>query len=48
MDAVALRLDDVGAKLILVEAPPAAPEWEAVNDRLSRAAAGSLELDDET
>ena len=42
------RLDEVGAKLILVEAPPAGPEWEAVNDRLARAAAGSLELDDET
>ncbi|MBC8023043.1 MAG: threonylcarbamoyl-AMP synthase [Burkholderiales bacterium] len=34
-------LDASGAKRILVEAPPATPEWEAVNDRLMRAAAGS-------
>jgi L-threonylcarbamoyladenylate synthase len=40
-------LDASGAKRILVEAPPATPEWEAVNDRLMRAAAGSLPLDDE-
>jgi len=32
------RLDDLGCDLILVEAPPAAPEWQAVNDRLRRAA----------
>lgn len=42
------RLDASGARRILVEAPPWAPEWEAVNDRLSRAAAGAAELDDET
>ena len=34
------RLDDTGAKQILVEMPPPTPEWEAVNDRLARAAAG--------
>ncbi|HST02112.1 MAG TPA: L-threonylcarbamoyladenylate synthase [Usitatibacter sp.] len=42
------RLDAAGAKRILVEAPPSSPEWEAVNDRLARAAAGSLREDDET
>ena len=42
------RLDASGAQRILVEAPPRAPEWEAVNDRLSRAAAGAAGLDDET
>ena len=41
------RLDGSGAKKILVEAPPQSPEWEAVNDRLSRAAAGAGALDDE-
>jgi len=41
------KLDDAGAKRILVEAPPATGEWEAVNDRLARAAAGSLSRDDE-
>jgi L-threonylcarbamoyladenylate synthase len=41
------KLDDAGAKRILVEAPPTAPEWEAVNDRLARAAAGSSAIDDE-
>ncbi len=41
------KLDDAGAKRILVEAPPPAPEWEAVNDRLARAAAGSADLEDE-
>ena len=36
----ALReLDGAGCALILIEAPPASPEWAAVNDRLSRAAA---------
>lgn len=33
------KLDKGGHKQILVEAPPAGPEWLAVNDRLSRAAA---------
>jgi L-threonylcarbamoyladenylate synthase len=41
-------LDASGAKRILVEIPPLTPEWEAVNDRLSRAAAGAGALDDET
>ncbi|HEY2628933.1 MAG TPA: L-threonylcarbamoyladenylate synthase [Usitatibacter sp.] len=41
------KLDDAGAKRILVEAPPTAPEWEAVNDRLTRAAAGAAMIDDE-
>lgn len=35
------RLDASGAKRIVVEAPPRTPEWEAVNDRLTRAAAGA-------
>jgi L-threonylcarbamoyladenylate synthase len=34
-------LDDSGAKRIVVEAPPDSPDWEAVNDRLRRAA-GSI------
>ena len=33
------ELDGAGCALILVEAPPASPEWAAVNDRLSRACA---------
>ena len=42
-------LDASGAKRIVVEAPPDLPAWEAVNDRLARAAAGATgELDDET
>lgn len=32
------RLDDLGCDAILVEAPPATPEWQGVNDRLRRAA----------
>ena len=32
------RIDADGHELILVEAPPAAPEWLAVRDRLTRAA----------
>lgn len=36
----ALRsFDDEGVKLIWIETPPAAPEWEGVRDRLQRAAA---------
>jgi len=31
------RLDALGCDLILVEAPPPAPEWQGVNDRLRRA-----------
>jgi L-threonylcarbamoyladenylate synthase len=40
-------LDASGAKRIVVEAPPRGPSWEAVNDRLMRAAAGAGEMDDE-
>ena len=40
-------LDASGAKRIVVETPPETPEWEAVNDRLARAAAGATGLDDE-
>lgn len=40
-------LDASGARRILVEAPPGTPEWEAVNDRLARAAAGAGTLGDE-
>jgi len=41
------KLDASGAKRILVQSPPDIPGWEAVNDRLMRAAAGALPLDDE-
>lgn len=34
-------LDRAGCSAILVERPPAEPEWAAVHDRLTRAAAGS-------
>ena len=38
----ALRESDAaGANLIVLEAPPATPEWAAINDRLRRAAAGA-------
>ena len=40
-------LDAAGADTIVVEAPPLGPAWEAVNDRLARAAAGAEALDDE-
>jgi L-threonylcarbamoyladenylate synthase len=40
-------LDASGAKRIVVEAPPRIAAWEAVNDRLLRAAAGAGELGDE-
>ena len=33
------RCDDLGAEVILVEMPPEAPGWQAVRDRLTRAAA---------
>ena len=33
------RCDEAGAKLIVVEAPPEAPEWSGIADRLRRAAA---------
>jgi L-threonylcarbamoyladenylate synthase len=32
------RMDDAGATLILVERPPADSDWDAVRDRLERAA----------
>jgi L-threonylcarbamoyladenylate synthase len=40
------RLDESGCDSILVERPPQAPEWAAINDRLARAAAGSAAPDD--
>jgi L-threonylcarbamoyladenylate synthase len=40
-------LDRSGARRILVEAPPPLAAWEAVNDRLKRAAAGTAGVDDE-
>jgi L-threonylcarbamoyladenylate synthase len=33
------QCDEAGAELIVVEAPPDAPEWRAIADRLRRAAA---------
>ena len=39
-------LDACGADLIVVEHPPADPAWEAVRDRLSRAAAGTDDADE--
>ncbi|HWH41917.1 MAG TPA: L-threonylcarbamoyladenylate synthase [Usitatibacter sp.] len=41
------KLDASGAKRIVVEAPPTTAPWEAVNDRLWRAAAGTGPVDDE-
>jgi L-threonylcarbamoyladenylate synthase len=38
--AVLRDFDATGVKLIWVETPPEAPEWEGVRDRLRRAAAG--------
>ncbi len=40
------KLDRLGADRILVEAPPVSPEWDAVNDRLARAAAADPEIED--
>jgi L-threonylcarbamoyladenylate synthase len=40
-------LDASGARRIVVERPPLEAAWEAVNDRLARAAAGAKELDDD-
>lgn len=37
--AVLRAFDDQGVKLIWIETPPAAPEWDGVRDRLQRAAA---------
>ncbi|MGA2801741.1 MAG: L-threonylcarbamoyladenylate synthase [Verrucomicrobiota bacterium] len=33
------RCDEMGVKLVVIEAPPAAPEWSGITDRLRRAAA---------
>jgi L-threonylcarbamoyladenylate synthase len=38
-------LDRSGCRLLLVESPPDGPQWEAVRDRLQRAATGSGQLD---
>jgi L-threonylcarbamoyladenylate synthase len=40
-------LDAADAEAILVEFPPDTPAWEAVNDRLARAASGVQAIDDE-
>jgi len=40
------ELDASGADFILVEALPATPDWQAIADRLGRAAAGSGEADE--
>lgn len=40
------RCDEAGAELIVVEAPPATPEWSAITDRLTRAAATDKETTD--
>jgi L-threonylcarbamoyladenylate synthase len=39
-------LDAKGADLIVVERPPRGAEWEAIHDRLARAAAGTDECDE--
>lgn len=39
------RLDEAGCDAILVEEPPLTPDWAAVRDRLTRAAAGGEEGD---
>ena len=41
------RLDTIGAPRIVVETPPSAAAWEAVNDRLKRAAAATPPPGDE-
>ena len=33
------RCDEAGAEVIVMEAPPALPEWAGITDRLARAAA---------
>jgi L-threonylcarbamoyladenylate synthase len=35
------RLDEAGCAAIIVEKPPLTPAWAAINDRLTRAAAGA-------
>jgi L-threonylcarbamoyladenylate synthase len=42
--ALLRRIDSAGCALILVEMPPDLPEWAAVRDRLSRAAAGAEQV----
>jgi L-threonylcarbamoyladenylate synthase len=37
--AVLRQFDDLGVKLIWIETPPEGPDWDAVRDRLQRAAA---------
>jgi L-threonylcarbamoyladenylate synthase len=39
------RLDAAGCDAIIVERPPQSPEWAAINDRLARAATGSVAPD---
>jgi L-threonylcarbamoyladenylate synthase len=39
--AVLRGFDDAGVKLIWIETPPAAPQWEGIADRLRRAAASA-------
>jgi len=39
-------LDESGCDVIIVEKPPQTAEWAAINDRLTRAAAGAGSLDD--
>ena len=41
------QLDRSGCELLLVEAPPAGTDWDAVRDRLQRAATGSGQADPE-
>lgn len=36
------RCDESGAELILIEKPPAGPDWEGIRDRLRRAAGGHV------
>lgn len=40
------RLDATGCDAIIVEQPPQRPEWAAINDRLTRAAAGGASAPD--
>jgi L-threonylcarbamoyladenylate synthase len=42
------KLDRSGCELLIIEAPPPEPQWEAVRDRLQRAAAGSGASESET
>lgn len=39
------ELDIVGTDIIIVETPPVTPDWDAVRDRLQRAAVGSGAID---